>query len=310
MRYKNSYTAGMSSFEAVEARVIKMLHTRMYRSKDGWPRDMKPVDDYMSKLAADRAAAVSSVLRNIDDAHVANRYFGGRLAEFLCNPIEADQTKQAESILRAICGKVGHESDERVLAQYVCAIGNGVGDFSFVIPRILELSKSRLFNVRLCTARELYFAMVDDKYGVAATERLIGLSSDEEPEIRNWATFALGASYDEDERQEDAAIAEALVERLKDPYLEARDEAIDGLAVRGDKRGIAALQKRLRMVTVTNLNVRSAGTYADPVFYDDLVRAAEAYTPNEYDAWAQRRCNPDPAIRAATPDFDTFQNDK
>jgi len=293
----------MSSFETTEARVIRMLGTRMYRSKDGWPRDMEPVDAYIDELTKDRTKAISSVLRNVDSPHAANRYFAGRLAEFLCNPIEENETKQAESMLRAICGKVAHEGDERVLTQYVSAIGNGTTSFSFVIPRLLELSRSDLFNVRLAATQELNLALLDDVYDEDVVERLIKLSSDEELEIRNWATFALGTSYmsGDDVSHEDPAICEALVKRLKDPYLEARDEAIDGLAARGDERGIAALQKRLRMVTVTNLNVRSAGTYGNPLFYEDLVRVATKYPANEYDHWAQLRCNPDPNIRASAP---------
>jgi len=300
----------MSSFEAVEARAIRMLGTRMYRSKDGWPRDMKLVDAYIETLASDHVMAVSSVLRNIDSTHATNRYFGGRLADFLCNPIEADKIKQAESMLRAICGRVAHEGDERVLTQYVSAIGNGTTQFSFVIPRLLEVSSSDLFSVRLAATQELDFAQLDDVYDEDVSQRLIKLSSDAESEIRNWATFALGASYmsGDDVSHEDPAICEALVRRLNDACLEARDEAIDGLAARGDERGKPALQKRLRMVTITNLNVRSAGTYADPVFYEDLVLVVTKYPVNEYDKWAQLRCNPDAEIRAATPDFDTYEN--
>jgi len=306
MTHEVTYTASMSSYEAIAARAIRMLGTRMYRSKDGWPRDMKPVDAYINTLAGDRARAISSVLRNIDSPHVPNRYFGGRLAESLCNPIEESETKQAESILRAICGKVAHEGDERVLTQYVRAIGMGAAYSSFVVPRLLELSRSELFNVRLCATQSLNMAQLDDTYGAVVIERLIRLSSDAEAEIRNWATFALATGDDLD--HESLSIRAALVQRLQDPDMEVRDEAIDGLANRGDERGIIPLLKRLRMVSVTNLNVRSAGTYGDPLFYEDLVRVAATYPANEYDHWAQLRCNLDPAIRAATPDFDTYEN--
>lgn len=67
-----------------------------------------------------------------------------------------------------------------------------------------------------------------------ATDALIELSADRDPEIRDWATFALGALS----LQDSPALRDALVARLDDPDVDARIEAVHGLAVRGDTRAV------------------------------------------------------------------------
>ena len=70
----------------------------------------------------------------------------------------------------------------------------------------------------------------------AAVAALIEFSRDPEPAIRDWATFALGTLSDEDS----PALRDALVARLDDADPEARIEAVHGLALRGDARGVEA----------------------------------------------------------------------
>jgi HEAT repeat protein len=69
----------------------------------------------------------------------------------------------------------------------------------------------------------------DDEGSVAA---LITLSADPDEEVRDWATFALGALSGHDTE----ALRGALLARLDDPCLAARLEAVHGLALRGDAR--------------------------------------------------------------------------
>jgi HEAT repeat protein len=63
---------------------------------------------------------------------------------------------------------------------------------------------------------------------------LIALSADDDVDVRDWATFALGmlSSHDTPE------LREALVARLGDEHPETRLEAVHGLAVRGDVRAV------------------------------------------------------------------------
>jgi methionyl-tRNA formyltransferase len=69
-----------------------------------------------------------------------------------------------------------------------------------------------------------------------ATDALIELSGDPDGEIRDWATFALGALAPQDSPE----LRDALVARLDDTGAEARIEAVHGLALRGDARAVEA----------------------------------------------------------------------
>ena len=67
-----------------------------------------------------------------------------------------------------------------------------------------------------------------------AVDALIRLSRDDETDVRDWATFALGMLASQDTVE----LREALAERLADPDPETRLEAVHGLAVRGDVRAV------------------------------------------------------------------------
>jgi HEAT repeat protein len=66
---------------------------------------------------------------------------------------------------------------------------------------------------------------------------LITLTRDEDPEVRNWATFTLGFQAEVDS----PAIRAALWERTTDEYPDAREEGIHGLARRHDPRAVPLL---------------------------------------------------------------------
>ena len=67
-----------------------------------------------------------------------------------------------------------------------------------------------------------------------ATDALIELSADRDPAIRDWATFALGTLA----AQDSPALRDALAARLDDADVDARIEAVHGLALRGDQRAV------------------------------------------------------------------------
>lgn len=300
------YTKNME-FHQVEARTIRMLRTRMNRSNDGWPRNIKPVDTYIEQLANERYLATASALQHLDSESVPSRYYAGRLATRLCNPIDDAYIPSAKSLMRALCRTATHETDERVLAQLLDALGMGT-EFGFVVPHVLPFTKHRSFEVRLCAVQALC-AMVNSEHRGAVISHLIVCTQDIEPWIRNWATFALVANDENKDTLDRSNIAEALIARLNDSCLEARDEAIYGLARRHDPRGLKALHKRLRMATVTILNIRSAGVYGEMSLYDDLQYAINRFPSNNpYDMWALHRCNPDESIRVRAIDYETFES--
>jgi HEAT repeat protein len=74
-----------------------------------------------------------------------------------------------------------------------------------------------------------------------ALQTLIELMEDTDDNVRDWATFGLGSLAKEDS----AEIREALRQRLKDSFEDARHEAIWGLAQRKDQHGLRLLLARL-----------------------------------------------------------------
>jgi len=74
-----------------------------------------------------------------------------------------------------------------------------------------------------------------------AIDALVQLSSDPDPDVRNWATFGLGSQVEADTPE----IRCALAARLNEEDAEIRGEAIVGLAERGDLQVVAPFLKEL-----------------------------------------------------------------
>jgi HEAT repeat protein len=92
-----------------------------------------------------------------------------------------------------------------------------------------------------------------------AIQTLIGLSTDEDSVVRDWATFGLGTLTDFDSPE----LRDALVARLNDAYADARFEAMVGLARRKDNRVLAPLLEALTANTVFILALEAAQEIAD-----------------------------------------------
>ena len=110
-----------------------------------------------------------------------------------------------------------------------------------------------------------------------AIETLIGLSKDEDADVRDWATFGLGTQINVDT----PTLREALAERLNDVDLVTRCEAIVGLARRGDRRTIPALSKELSSDCVDVLAVEAAEIIASPELYPHLIALRERWDGDE-----------------------------
>lgn len=119
------------------------------------------------------------------------------------------------------------ETEPSVLAAIAHAFGN-LGD-GHGLDALLSLRDHPDVDVREGVARAL--AGRSDERALAA---LIELSGDSDAEIRDWATFGLGALSPQDTPE----LREALAARLADDHVDARVEAIHGLALRGDDRAV------------------------------------------------------------------------
>ena len=119
------------------------------------------------------------------------------------------------------------EQDPHALASIAHAFANLGG------PHGIEL----LLHLRAHPAPEVRFGVAHALAGrddPRAVDALIALSSDEDADVRDWATFGLGilAPWDTPE------LREALAARLDDEHEETRVEAVHGLALRGDPRAV------------------------------------------------------------------------
>ncbi len=85
---------------------------------------------------------------------------------------------------------------------------------------------------------------------------LLTLMEDADADIRDWATFGLGVLGDQDSSE----IREALSRRLNDEDVDAREEALVGLAKRHDTHILSHLINELEQTTITDRIVEAAYT--------------------------------------------------
>jgi HEAT repeats len=144
----------------------------------------------------------------------------------------ADGATPAESPFAAASGRVLlrllEEDDEpAVLSSAATGLGHLRDERS--IDRLAALVAHASPEVRRSVVHGL-MGYDDDR----AVHALVRLSSDEVATVRDWATFALGVQIDRDTDE----LREALAARLDDEDANTRDEAIRGLALRGDTRAV------------------------------------------------------------------------
>jgi HEAT repeat protein len=141
-----------------------------------------------------------------------------------------DRPFSAQTV-RLLLDHLPEERDPEVLASVAFAFGH-LG------------STSALHDLRNHSDEGVRHAVVFGLLGVdedVAVQTLIELSADESAQVRDWATFALGV----ESKRDDPDVRKALFARLTDPDDDTREEAIRGLATRGDQRAIPQLLREL-----------------------------------------------------------------
>lgn len=137
------------------------------------------------------------------------------------------------------------------------------------IPLICSFRADPDAEIRLSVAHALDAPFADDPQSV---EALMALTRDEDEQVRNWATFALGVQSDADT----PAIREALAARLDDPYPDAREEAMAALAKRKDPRALPLLIELLTDKTDSCRAEEAACSLLD-LDVDETERSASEY---------------------------------
>jgi HEAT repeat protein len=159
--------------------------------------------------------------------------------------------------LQILMAALAHESQPASTASIIAALGH-VGDPG-VLGRVFPLAVHSAPAVRLAVAFTVA-TLSPQPLAPEARGALIGLSRDEDPEVRDWATFGLGTLSDADGPD----VRAALLDRAEDAYRDTRAEALFGLAIRRDPRAVPHLIRALESPSVGGLEVDAAAAAADP----------------------------------------------
>lgn len=120
----------------------------------------------------------------------------------------------------------------------------------------------------------------------ASLQALLHLSSDDDRDVRDWATFALGTLSEADRPE----IRTALVERLSDEDPEIRGEAMLGLACRGDTRAVVAIVRELEVDEPLCLAIEAAEHLPSQEFLPHLERLLGEHPNDKQIQAAVQRC--------------------
>ena len=127
-------------------------------------------------------------------------------------------------------------SDANPRVQQATILGLAHRPSAAALPVLLALADHPDARIRFALARALGSYAEPE-----ATAALMRLARDRDDDVRDWATFGIGALRDTD----DDSIRSLLWANAHDPDRDVRGEAVVGLARRGDSRVIALLKQRL-----------------------------------------------------------------
>lgn len=165
-----------------------------------------------------------------------------------------------DRIAPALAAAARQETDDTTRAVIVDALGSA--ENASWVPELLHHADDPYPPVRIAVASSLPLIFDGEPLDDDAVRTLIALSTDEDADVRDWATMSLGTQSDLDTPE----IREALAARLNDVGGDTAFEACLGLARRGDARALERLQERLADLgaPVFLLDMEAAVALADP----------------------------------------------
>jgi HEAT repeat protein len=147
-----------------------------------------------------------------------------------------------------IASLLGDENDIRVLDSEISALGHL--DNPAAVPLVARYRSHPNRDIRFSVA----FALGSFPNEPQSVENLLPLMDDADEEVRDWATFGLGAQGESDSPD----IREALFRRLSDENDNVRQEATAGLGKRGDPRVLPYLIQTLERPPVSACIIEAA----------------------------------------------------
>jgi len=184
--------------------------------------------------------------------------------------------------LNTLLGMLRADDDPRSLSATLSALAHTEDDR--IVPAAVRFKSHADADVRYGVVQAVTGS--DDSCAIAA---LIELTRDADAEVRDWATFGIGQQSSLDTPE----IRAALWDRVADEDNDTRDEALIGLAERGDRRVIGPLLMELRSPEVSSLAVEAAERIADPSLHPALVELESWWDEDPYQLRsALERCLP------------------
>lgn len=165
---------------------------------------------------------------------------------------DAGQSRQ-KAVADIIAELIAKENDTEVVTSLISAIS--FQNITAAIPWLIEKSLSADEDIRWRIAWALPLGLAQDApHYDEVISALIRLSRDDEPQVRDWATFSLATQIDDGSE----LVASTLLNRVEDCDFDTRSEALVGLARRADLRVIPYLCNELCSDRVGQLAVESA----------------------------------------------------
>ncbi|MGW4650918.1 HEAT repeat domain-containing protein [Kitasatospora sp. NPDC004289] len=199
---------------------------RLAEQTDDW-------DEYgglLRRAAEDGPGALALGLEAIGSPDPAERELGCRL---LGNAADRHDDVKPEAVA-ALVALAERETDSEVLAALARAVGQTYDQRA--VPVLVTLARHPDEDVR-CQVATAFSSVATGEPDGPDVRALIVLTRDEDPDVRDWATFTLGFQYEVDT----AEIRAALWERTGDEHAGTREEGIRGLARRHDPRAVPLL---------------------------------------------------------------------
>jgi HEAT repeat protein len=153
-----------------------------------------------------------------------------------------------EDSFAVISSLIQTEKELKPLSSAIYALGH-IGD-PRAVPLLVQYQNHSDAEIRYALAAALGTFTSD----AIAVDVLVRLTGDEDEDVRDWATFGIGALG----KTDSPAIRDALIGRLEDSFEDARQEAIVGLARLKDERVLPALLSTLDESKVPDIIVEAA----------------------------------------------------
>ncbi|MBT2407687.1 MULTISPECIES: HEAT repeat domain-containing protein [unclassified Streptomyces] len=186
------------------------------------------------RAAADWAGALQIGLELIGSDDLIERETG---CDLLGNASDQNEAVRAETAT-ALVAHSERETEGRVLWSLARAIERTYDQRA--VPVLVSLAGHPDAEVRRQVASS-FAGVITGLADGPDIRALIKLTRDQDPDVRNWATFTLGFQAEVDS----PAIRAALWERTTDENADAREEGIRGLARRHDPRTVPLLAELL-----------------------------------------------------------------